>query len=234
MIEDHIIIDGYNVIFRDQVLRDLGRNDLERARGELLRRLAEAFPGHAPLLIVVFDGARGAEPAGVRARIGRVRIVFSRPPESADERIHRLIEEARRVSSGRRQLEFRVVSSDREVAGRARLWGARSVGIEEFLRDVEERRRVAAQSRAAAESRALARLADPRPEPRRERPDRGESGDRRERGDRPPGDTAGGVADERKPELHAPGEIDAWEKLFRMGRKRAADDGKDDEDDGPP
>lgn len=167
----------------------------------------------------------------MRARIGRVRVVFSRPPESADERIHRLIEEARRVSSGRRQLEFRVVSSDREVAGRARLWGARSVGIEEFLRDVEERRQVAARSRAAAESRALGRLADPRPEPRRERPDRGESGDRRER----PRDAAEeGEAGERKPELHAPGEIDAWEKLFRMGRKRAADDDKDDEDDGPP
>jgi len=240
MIEDHIIIDGYNVIFRDAVLRDLARNDLERARGELLRRLAEAFPGHAPLLVVVFDGARGAEPTGVRARIGRVRVVFSRPPESADERIHRLIEEARRVSSGRRQLEFRVVSSDREVAGRARLWGARSVGIEEFLADVEERRRVAAQSRAAAESRALARLADPRPQPARREP--GEQSDRadtRARGARPTAGATGGAAGdaagdaaERKPELHAPGEIDAWEKLFRMGRKRAKDD--DEEEDGPP
>ena len=235
MIEEHIIIDGYNVIFRDSALRELGRSDLERARGELVRRLAEAFPGHAPLLIVVFDGARGAEAGGARARIGRVRVVFSRPPETADERIHRLIEEARRVASGRRQLEFRVVSSDREVAGRARLWGARSVGIEEFLVDVEERRRVAAQSRSTAESRALAKLTDPRPQPaRRERTEnseRQERSERPERGARSTGAAADSSAGERKPELHAPGEIDAWEKLFRMGRKRAADD--DEEEDGP-
>lgn len=213
MIEEHIIIDGYNVIFRDATLRETGRADLERARGELLRRIAEAFPGHTPLLIVVFDGARAGAPPSARERMGRVRVVFSRPPETADQRIQRLIEEARRVSPGRRQLDFRVVSSDREVAGRARLWGARAVGIEEFLRDVEERRRVAAQSRAAAESRTAAKLADPRPQPAR-----------RER-------TSSDAADEQKPELRAPGEIDAWEKLFRMGRKSAADD--DDEDDGP-
>ena len=254
MIEEHIIIDGYNVIFRDPALRELGRSDLERARGELLRRLAEAFPGHAPLLVVVFDGARGAEPSGVRARLGRVRVIFSRPPESADERIHRLIEEARRVSTGRRQLEFRVVSSDREVAGRARLWGARSVGVEEFLREVEERRRVAAQSRAVAESRAFSRLMDPRPSPQRERPAGAESAERRARlggAHRAPpsgagaagaaaggaaaggaaGGAAGDAAGERKPELHAPGEIDAWEKIFRMGRKRQ---GEDEDDDGPP
>jgi predicted RNA-binding protein with PIN domain len=221
MIEDHIIIDGYNVIFRDPALRELGRSDLERARSELLRRLAEAFPGHAPLLVVVFDGARGAEPSGVRARLGRVRVVFSRPPESADERIHRLIEEARRVSTGRRQLAFRVVSSDREVAGRARLWGARSVGVEEFLRAVEERRRVAAQSRAVAES--AERRARPggaqRAAPGGAGPAGAAAGDA----------AAGGAAGERKPELHAPGEIDAWEKIFRLGRKR-----QDEDDDGPP
>jgi predicted RNA-binding protein with PIN domain len=215
MIEEHIIIDGYNVIFRDAALREMARTDLERARGELLRRIAEAFPGHAPLLIVVFDGARAAPPAGARERLGRVRVLFSRPPETADHRIQRQIEDARRVAQGRRQLEFRVVSSDREVAGRARLWGARAVGIEEFLGEVEERRRVAAQSRTAAESRAAARLADPRPPARRERP---------------AGDPAGEQANERKPELRAPGEIDAWEKLFRMGRKRAADD----DDEGEP
>jgi predicted RNA-binding protein with PIN domain len=153
MNEEHIIIDGYNAIFRHPALRAVAAADLERARTELARRIAEAFPGHTTLLVIVFDGHRDVALAGRTRRFGRVRVIFSRPPESADQRIQKLIEEARRVKQGRRRLDFRVVSSDREVSGRARLWGARAVSSDEFLKEVEERRGVAARTREAATAR---------------------------------------------------------------------------------
>lgn len=144
MDSEHIMIDGYNMIFRIPDLRDQGHRDLESARGELVRRIGEAFRGRRERITIVFDGNRDVI-AGRAERSGGVRVVFSSPPETADHRIQRLVEEARRAVGGEGRLPVRIVSSDREVAGRARLWGARAVGVEEFLREVEARRHTGAK-----------------------------------------------------------------------------------------
>jgi len=138
MNDEHIMIDGYNAIFRTPVLRDQASEDLERARVELVRRIAEAFRGRRERVTVVFDGNREVV-AGRAPQGGGVHVVFSRPPETADQRIQRLIEDAQRAESGKRQLNLRIVSSDREVAERARLWGAKAVSVEQFLRELEQR-----------------------------------------------------------------------------------------------
>jgi ribosomal protection tetracycline resistance protein len=132
----HILVDGYNAIFRLPGLRDLARRDLERAREELVRRLAEALgrSGSKVRITVVFDGNQVA--AGARGKrtggAGKVAVLFSAPGETADQRIQRLVEAGRSAAKGR-QAYFRVVSSDRELAGRAQLWGAEAVTCEAFM-----------------------------------------------------------------------------------------------------
>jgi len=75
---------------------------------------------------VVFDGARrtGGDPGG-----GRVQVIFSRPPASADDELRRLAAMLREGAV--------VVSSDRAVQDAARRAGAVAVGAEAFLDAVE-------------------------------------------------------------------------------------------------
>jgi predicted RNA-binding protein with PIN domain len=132
-----ILVDGYNLIFRHPDLRAIAQTDLERARAELVRRIAGAALATAGQVLVVFDG-RESGPSPVRTQgAGKVRVVFSSPPETADERIQKLIEIARAAPGGASAMaSFRVVSSDREVAGRAQLWGARVTSGEAFMAEL--------------------------------------------------------------------------------------------------
>ena len=116
------LIDGYNVIRRDPELAGLERRSLEEGRRGLLRLMARvAREGHDEF-VVVFDGARiSAPPAGD----GRVRVVFSRPPDRADDVLIRL---ARQRGPG-----ATVVTSDREIQNAARRVRVAVVSAEAFL-----------------------------------------------------------------------------------------------------
>ena len=78
------LLDGYNVIRRDPELSALDRGSLEEGRNALLRLVAHAAGGSADDFIVVFDGVRATAttaPPGGR----RVRVIFSRLPDKADD-----------------------------------------------------------------------------------------------------------------------------------------------------
>lgn len=74
-----LLVDGYNVIRRDPVLRELEQRDPLAARADLLRLL-----NHHSLnpweVLVIFDGA---PPLGERPVVSRARVIHSRG-ESAD------------------------------------------------------------------------------------------------------------------------------------------------------
>ena len=86
------LIDGYNVIRRDPELAQHEARGLEDGRAALLRLVAGAARTSGDAFTVVFDGARrgGGVPAG-----GQVQVVFSRPPETADDVLRRLASELR-------------------------------------------------------------------------------------------------------------------------------------------
>lgn len=116
------LIDGYNVIRRDPDLRSREAESLEAGRKALLALVARLAQGSSDHFTVVFDGARvgGAAPAG-----GRVQVVFSRPPASADDVLMRL--------AGQWGNGAVVVTSDRAIADRARRARCAVLGAEEFL-----------------------------------------------------------------------------------------------------
>lgn len=116
------LIDGYNVIRRDPDLRAAEAGGLEAGRRALLATVAAAARRSGDAFTVVFDGAPVRGPA---AGPGQVEVVFTRPPETADDALIRL---ARRLGSG-----AAVVSSDRAVQHAARRAGCPAVDADRFL-----------------------------------------------------------------------------------------------------
>lgn len=124
----HWLVDGYNVIRRDAELRDRETTGLDAGRAGLLALVAGVAREVSDDFIVVFDGARrvGAAPSG-----GRVQVMFSRPPETADDVLRRLAATYREGGV--------VVTSDRAVLDSARREGAVGVSSEAFLTAVRHR-----------------------------------------------------------------------------------------------
>jgi predicted RNA-binding protein with PIN domain len=116
------LIDGYNVIRRDPDLAQHETHNLEDGRAALLRLVAGAARASGDPFTVVFDGARRA---GGTAAGGQVQVLFSRPPETADDVLRRLAGELRSGAV--------VVSSDRAVRDAAERAGAAAVTAEQFI-----------------------------------------------------------------------------------------------------
>ncbi len=205
MATEQIIIDGYNLIFRSPALRQLVETSLEAARDELQRLLEEAYRYRSERVTLVFDGDRDPSRVG-RTRTGVVRVLFSEPPESADDLIRRLVDQEARRPSRKRQLSCRVVTSDEAVAQYARLSSAKAVGAESFVQGLGPPRSAppgAGAGGGGARRRApRGRASSPGPEP-------------------PSGA-------EIKPSTGGKRELDELERLFRKGQ--AGDDDEADDD----
>ena len=120
------LIDGYNVIRRDPDLRGREAESLAAGRAALVRLLATIAPERGETFIVVFDGARLRADDSSAPQTGRVEVVFSRAPETADDVLRGLAARWREAAV--------VVSSDRAVETAARRAGAVAVSVEDFLR----------------------------------------------------------------------------------------------------
>jgi predicted RNA-binding protein with PIN domain len=116
------LIDGYNVIRRDPDLRGREAESLEAGRVALLHLLARVARDSGEEFVVVFDGARRS---GDAPATGQVQVIFSRPPESADDVLIRLAGQYRQAAA--------VVTSDRRVATAGQRAGCPVVGAEQFL-----------------------------------------------------------------------------------------------------
>lgn len=122
-----ILIDGYNLLHADPGLHKRAGSDLERARGELIGRLAVYVAERSVRITVVFDGS-GLMSDTEMPVPGRLQVVYSASGQTADE----VIVEALRNSANAR--EYIVVTSDMADIGRsARGMGARVISSSSFL-----------------------------------------------------------------------------------------------------
>lgn len=138
------LVDGYNLIHREPMLRVLLDNDPELAREKLIGLLAEFRAARQIRLTVVFDGRAGTGLDAHTLALG-VGVVYARYPESADDRIVAL------VCRSPHPRALTVVSSDRALVARARDRGAGALDSDEFLARIRAARSGPAGPRPSAE-----------------------------------------------------------------------------------
>jgi predicted RNA-binding protein with PIN domain len=102
-----ILVDGYNVIRRNASLQALEKKSMAAARDALVMQLDQRYRHTPHRVTVVFDGAGAVEQV---THERRVRVIYSRSGEKADQVIARLAAQAR--ADGR---EVETYSDDLEV-----------------------------------------------------------------------------------------------------------------------
>ncbi len=128
---EHIIVDGYNVIFAWDELKALAAESLDLARSRLLDMLAN-YQGYTKSdLVVVFDAYKVPGGQGSRASHGNLRVAYTREGETADMYIERLVDEIGKNET------VRVVTSDRMVQVGALRSGVLRCSSGEFKTEVE-------------------------------------------------------------------------------------------------
>ena len=104
--EEYLLVDGYNIIFAWDDLRELSETDLAAARGKLADILCDYQGYRKCTLILVFDAYKVEGNPGEVARYHNIHIVYTREAETADQYIEKTV---RRIS---RKHEVTVATSD--------------------------------------------------------------------------------------------------------------------------
>jgi len=140
----HLIIDGYNLIRRSPSLSVLDKQEIQKGREELLRRLATYKQARRFPITVVFDGWNQPDLWGSRTFQQGIRVVFSRTGQKADDVIIQMAREMREKAT--------VVTSDREVQTAAERHHATVVSSEDFEQRMEIARHMSQKGIEAADT----------------------------------------------------------------------------------
>ena len=124
-----MLIDGYNLIFADEYLKELAAIDMGSARDQILDRISN-YTGYTGFEVtVVFDAYNVPEGTGHESDQNGVRIVFTAQDEPADICMGKMVESSR----GRRVY---VVSSDSLVQTDAWTHGGMRISSREFMAEL--------------------------------------------------------------------------------------------------
>ena len=87
---EYLLVDGYNIIFAWEDLKQLAQEDLESARQQLIHRLCNYQGVRQCELILVFDAYKVKGNPGSVERIGNISVVYTNEAETADMYIERV------------------------------------------------------------------------------------------------------------------------------------------------
>ncbi len=170
--KEYLIVDGYNMIFAWDGLREQAGYDLSGARERLLDLLSNYCGFHPCELIVVFDSYRVRGGTGSRSSHNNLRVVYTQEDESADLYIETL---AGKIG---KNYAVRVATSDALIQLSALRSGVLRVSAAELERELERTngeiaavlRRLREEARHAAGQESPLRALDPKSNPNKEEP----------------------------------------------------------------
>ena len=170
--KEYLIVDGYNMIFAWDGLREQAGYDLSGARERLLDLLSNYCGFHPCELIVVFDSYRVRVGTGSRSSHNNLRVVYTQEDESADLYIETL------VGKIGKNYAVRVATSDALIQLSALRSGVLRVSAAELERELERTngeiaavlRRLREEARHAAGQESPLRALDPKSNPDKEEP----------------------------------------------------------------
>ncbi len=130
-LDEYVILDGYNVIFAWDELKDLASGELGYARDALTRIMCNYTAFRRCHSIIVFDAYKQKDSLGSEEICGNTRVVYTKSGETADAYIERLTHE---IASDNL---VRVVTSDLTEQYIVLGNGALRVSAREFKNEVE-------------------------------------------------------------------------------------------------
>jgi len=148
----YLIVDGYNVIFAWDELKELAQANLDGAREALLEILSNYSAYKKTGILVVFDGYKVQGNPGTQMRYAGLDVVYTKQAETADRFIEKTIYELGR------KYKITVVTSDRPVQMAALGDGAGRMSAREFRTEVlstseEIRQKLAGRQRTMEKNR---------------------------------------------------------------------------------
>ena len=88
--EEYLLVDGYNIIFAWDSLKELAKDNLDSARGKLMDILSD-FQGYRRMnLILVFDAYKVKGNIGSTERYHNIDVVYTKEAETADQYIEKV------------------------------------------------------------------------------------------------------------------------------------------------
>lgn len=88
--EEYLLVDGYNIIFAWESLKDLAKDNLDSARGKLMDILSD-FQGYRRMkLILVFDAYKVKGNVGSTEKYHNIDVVYTKEAETADQYIEKV------------------------------------------------------------------------------------------------------------------------------------------------
>ncbi len=129
--KDYLIVDGYNMIFAWEGLREQAKTDIMGARERLLDILSNYCGFHPCELVVVFDSYRVKGGVGSKSKHNNLRVVYTKEQESADLYIESLLGEIGR------NYRVQVATSDSMIQLSALRSGTLRVSANELLDRIE-------------------------------------------------------------------------------------------------
>ena len=104
--KEYLLVDGYNIIFSWEALKELAAVNLEAARGKLMDILCNLQGYRKNTVILVFDAYRVEGSKGSISRYHNIHVVYTKEAETADQYIEKTVHELGR------QYEVTVATSD--------------------------------------------------------------------------------------------------------------------------
>lgn len=141
--QQYLIVDGYNMIFAWQELKELARDNLDAARSRLMDILSNYSSYQNCRLVLVFDGYKKKGNEGSRFDYNHIQVVYTKEDETCDLFIERLVTEIGR------NYAVRVATSDNLIQLTALRAGVLRISAAEFEQEIE---RVNQKIRALLES----------------------------------------------------------------------------------
>jgi predicted RNA-binding protein with PIN domain len=129
---EHLLIDGYNLIRGAPSFAGQEAISLEAGRKALIHALGEYARDTGAKITLFFDGDGNLNLPISSQPIPEVKVIFSRPPQIADD----LINEVVQAKHGAKRL--RVITSDREIRNFAKRHKIRSTASHTFADEMEE------------------------------------------------------------------------------------------------
>ena len=129
--KEYLIVDGYNMVFAWDGLREQARTDINGAAERLMDLLANYRGYKGCELVVVFDSYRVKGGTGSKTKHNDLRVVYTKEGISADLYIETLLEEIGK------NYRIRVATSDSMIQLSALRTGVLRVSAQELFREIE-------------------------------------------------------------------------------------------------